>query len=227
MRRLIVPVIGLAVVLALSIPSFAQEVNYPKAEIFGGFSILSMSGTSIDPTTGLPAVDPTTGLPISARNSMWGWQASANGNLSHHLAIVGDFGAQYKTLGGLVPVNSYQFLFGPRMVFRGPRFTPFVHFLFGGIKEGTGSFSITDPVSGLSVSIPGASSTGFGMGIGGGIDVNISDRFALRVPQFDWTPVRVSSTSLDPVTGLPVVSSAWAKSQIRIGIGLVLKAGQK
>ena len=225
MRRLIfLLVTGL---FLFSIPSFAQEVIYPTAEVFGGFSIASMSGTSIDPTTGLPAVDPTTGLPISTRNSFFGWQTSANFNPTHHLALVADFGGQYKTIAGLVPMNSYQFLFGPRMVFRGPRFTPFVHVLFGGIKEGTGSFSITDPVSGASVSIPGVSSTGLGMGIGGGIDVNISDRLALRVPQFDWTPVRESSVSVDPVTGLPTTTTAWAKSQIRIGIGLVIKAGGK
>jgi outer membrane protein with beta-barrel domain len=203
MRRLIVPVIGLAVVLALSIPSFAQEVNYPKAEIFGGFSISSM---------GVASVDPTTGLPTTLRNSFWGWQGSANGNLTHSLAIVGDFGGQYKTVAG-VPMNSYQFLFGPRITFRRPRVTPFVHALFGGAKLGTGSFSFTDPITGLSATIPGASSTGLGLAMGGGIDVNMNDRLALRVPQFDWTPMHVGGV--------------WTNNVIRIGIGLVVKAGQK
>ena len=182
MRRLIVPVIGLAVVLALSIPSFAQEVNYPKAEVFGGFSMLRAGSTFM------------------------GWQASANANISHHLAIVGDFGGQYKTVLG-VPLNSYQFLFGPRLVIRKSRVTPFVHAMFGGVRDGVGSTTI------LGVTVPGTSSTGLGMGIGGGFDINVSDRLALRLPQFDWTPAHIAGV--------------WSNNQVRFGFGLVFKAGQK
>ena len=115
--------------LFLSIPSFAQEVIYPKAEVFGGFSISSAAISS-------SATDPITGLTTRAslRESFMGWQGSVNGNLSHHLAIVGDFGGQYKTVAG-IPLNSYQFLFGPRIMFRAPRITPFVHAMFGGVWE--------------------------------------------------------------------------------------------
>jgi hypothetical protein len=49
--------------------------------------------------------------------------------------------------------------------------------------------------------------------MGGGIDVNMNDRLALRVPQFDWTPMHVGGV--------------WTNNVIRIGIGLVVKAGQK
>jgi hypothetical protein len=189
--------------LFLSIPSFAQEVIYPKAEVFGGFSISSSSISSTDPTTGLTS---------SLRESFMGWQGSVNGNLTHHLAIVGDFGGQYKTVAG-IPMNSYQFLFGPRIVFRAPRITPFVHAMFGGVKEGIGSFSFTDPLSGVTISTPSVSSTGLGLAMGGGLDVNLNDRLALRVPQFDWTPMHVGGV--------------WTSNVIRIGIGLVVKTGGK
>jgi|SRR5690242_2745214 hypothetical protein len=204
MRRLISLTTGLAIgLLLLSIPSFAQEVNYPKAEVFGGFSISSVAVSSTDPVTGLSA---------SLRESFLGWQGSANYNVTHHLGIVGDFGGQYKTVAG-IPMNSYQFLFGPRIAFRGPKVTPFVHAMFGGVKEGIGSFSLTDPITGLTISTPSVSSTGLGMAMGGGLDVNLNDRFALRVPQFDWTPMHVGGI--------------WEKNVIRIGIGIVLKTGQK
>jgi hypothetical protein len=204
MRRLISLTTGLAIgLLLLSIPSFAQEVNYPKAEVFGGFSISSVAVSSTDPVTGLTS---------SLRESFMGWQGSANLNVTHHLGIVGDFGGQYKTVAG-IPMNSYQFLFGPRIAFRGPRVTPFVHAMFGGVKEGVGSFSLTDPITGLTVTTPSVSSTGLGMAMGGGLDVNLSDRLALRVPQFDWTPMHVGGI--------------WEKNVIRIGIGIVVKAGQK
>ncbi len=51
MRRMIFLAIGL---FLFSIPSFAQEVIYPKAEVFGGFSISSAAVGTVDPTTGLP-----------------------------------------------------------------------------------------------------------------------------------------------------------------------------
>jgi hypothetical protein len=202
MRRLISLTTGLAIgLLFCSISGFAQEVNYPKAEVFGGFSISSAAVSSTDPVTGLTS---------SLRESFMGWQGSANLNVTHHLGIVGDFGGQYKTVAG-IPLNSYQFLFGPRIAFRGPRVTPFVHAMFGGVKEGIGSTTLT--VLGTSITTPAVSSTGLGMAMGGGLDVNISDRFALRVPQFDWTPMHVGGI--------------WEKNVIRIGIGLVIKAGQK
>jgi hypothetical protein len=189
--------------LFLSIPSFAQEVIYPKAEVFGGFSISSSAISSTDPTTGLTS---------SLRESFMGWQGSVNGNLTHHLAIVGDFGGQYKTVAG-IPMNSYQFLFGPRIVFRAPRITPFVHAMFGGVKEGIGSLSFTDPLSGVTITTPSVSTTGLGLAMGGGLDVNLNDRLALRVPQFDWTPMHVGGV--------------WTSNVIRIGIGLVVKTGGK
>ena len=144
-----------------------------------------------------------------------GWQASANGNITHHLAIVGDFGGQYKTVLG-IPMNSYQFLFGPRLLVRKNRVTPFVHALFGGMRTGIGSTTI------LGITTPAVATTGLGMGIGGGLDINLSNRLALRAIQFDWTPMHVGGTTVLGVT----VPGAWATNQVRIGIGLVVKAGE-
>lgn len=212
MRRLI---FVLAIGLFLSIPSFAQEVIYPKAEMFGGFSIssASVSSSSINPTTGLTTT-------TSLRETFWGWQGAANFNVTHHLGIVADFGGQYKSLPSVsgagatvsgASLNSYQFLFGPQIMWRRSRVTPFVHAMFGGIKEGVGSTTLT--VLGTTLTTPAVSSTGLGMGMGGGLDINISDRLALRVPQFDWTPMHVGGV--------------WEKNVIRVGIGVVIKAGGK
>jgi hypothetical protein len=221
MRRMIFLAIGL---FLFSIPSFAQEVIYPKAEVFGGFSMSSIPGV-------VPTYDPTTGLPTSySRKSLMGWQASANYNLTHHFAIVGDFGGQYGSipgatvLGVTIPgysMNSYQFLFGPRVVFRGSRVTPFAQAMFGGIREGIGATTVS--VLGVNVTTPAVASTGLGMGIGGGLDINISDRLALRVPQFDWTPRHIAGTTVLGVT----VPGTWSTGQIRFGIGVVIKAGGK
>ena len=220
MRRLILVAIGL---FLFSIPSFAQEVVYPRAEVFGGFSMSSIPG--------LTAYDPTTGVLTSSRKSFMGWQASGDYNITHHLGIVGDFGGQYASFPGItVPtviavagysVNSYQFLFGPQISMRHQRVTPFVHALFGANRLGLSGITVT--VAGVSVTTPAVSSTGLGMGIGGGFDVNVSHRLALRVPQFDWTPRHIGSTTVLGVT----VPGSWTTGQIRFGIGLVLKAGEE
>lgn len=222
MRRLIFLSTGLAIGLFLiSISSFAQEVNYPKAEVFGGFSMSSIPGVETFSSTGLPT---------PARKMFMGWQASADYNLTHHLGIVADFGGQYGSISGVtVPgvtipgysMNTYQFLFGPQLSFRKPRVTPYVHALFGGIRDGVGSISITTPLG--AVTTPAVSSTALGMGFGGGFDINMSERLALRVPQFDWTLQHVGSVTVAGVT----VPGSWTTGQFRIGIGLVLKAGQK
>jgi len=194
MRRIILGTIGL---LLLSIPGWAQESSYPKAEVFGGFSISSM---------GVSSTDPTTGLTTSLRDSFWGWQASADLNVHRHLGFVGDFGGQYKTVLG-IGMSNYQYMFGPQISMRMDKVNPFVHVLFGASRL---SAAVTDPVTGLTAAV---SSTGLGMGIGGGLDVNISNKLALRVPQFDWTPIHAGGV--------------WNNNTIRIGIGLVFKAGEK
>ena len=174
MRKMILGTIGL---LLISIPGWAQE-SYPKAEVFGGFSISSIAAGS-----------------PSTRTSFYGWQASVNGNLHRRLGIVGDFGGQYKSIAG-IGISNYQFMFGPQLSARQEKVTPFVHALFGASRT----------------SALGLSSTNLGLGIGGGLDLNVSDRLAIRVPQFDWTPVRAGGV--------------WNSNIIRIGIGLVFKAGE-
>lgn len=219
MRRLSLVTVAVIGLLLFSIPSFAQEVIYPKAEVFGGFSISS---------TPVVSLDPTTFFPTSARNSFMGWQGSANYNLTHHLAIVGDFGGQYKSVTS-VAAHQYQFLFGPRIIFRGSRVTPFLHALFGEMRS---PFAVVPSTTVLGITTPAAtvSGSGFGMGLGGGLDINVSDRLALRVPQFDWMLMHVSNGTVTvPGVGSVTVPGVggWSTSQVRIGIGLVIKAGGK
>jgi hypothetical protein len=174
MRRLILGTIGL---LLMSAPGWAQE-SYPKAEVFGGFSLSSIAAGS-----------------PSTRTSFYGWQASVNGNLHRSIGLVGDFGGQYKSVAG-IGISNYQYLFGPQISVRREKATPFVHALFGGYRT----------------SALGASSTNLGLGMGGGLDLNVSDRLAIRAVQFDWTPIRAGGV--------------WTTNVIRVGFGVVIKAGE-
>jgi hypothetical protein len=87
------------------------------------------------------------------------------------LGIVGDFGAYHASPGG-VSLNTYTFLFGPRVIMRNPtKVTPFVQFLAGAGHFTAGS--------------GGGSDTNFAYSVGGGVDVGVLPHMALR-PQLDY-----------------------------------------
>lgn len=161
MRRLFVV---LGVVLLAGLPALAQD--YPKAEVFGGYSFLR-SGINV------PA----------------GFQAQVAGNFSRHLGVVGDVAAHFKS-----GVTSIEYLGGIRFTGRGKRTTGFSHFLAGG-----------------ATAFNGGSVNGFALGLGSGIDVNVGSKWAIRVIQADWIPIRVSGV--------------WTTDNFRLGFGIVYRAG--
>jgi hypothetical protein len=88
-----------------------------------------------------------------------------------YLGIVGDFGGYHATPSG-VSVNTYTFMFGPRIIMHNPtRITPFVQFLAG---DGH-----------LTVGNGGGSTNDFAFSVGGGVDVGVLPHLALR-PQLDY-----------------------------------------
>ena len=109
------------------------------------------------------------------------------GNLNQNFGIVGDFGAQFKN-----DVSFIEYMGGPRFTFRMEKASFFAHALLGGM---TRSYH--------------GSESAFAMGFGGGVDVNINERFAVRVIQFDWIPI--------------VDEGDWYKDQVRFGFGIVIK----
>ena len=87
------------------------------------------------------------------------------------LGIVGDFGGYHASPGG-VSLNTYTFLFGPRLIMHNPsKVTPFVQFLAGAghLTAGNG----------------GGSDTHFAFSVGGGVDVGLLPHLGLR-PQLDY-----------------------------------------
>jgi hypothetical protein len=172
--------VGLLLVLTalLAVPAMAQD-EYPKAEIFGGFSYLNID------TKGTYGLD---------RQNAYGFQASVAGNFHKNIGIVGDFGGQYKSIEG-VTAHAYEYLFGPRFNYRTEKANVFVHGLFGGASIGGG----------------GESFNGYAMGIGGGVDVKVSDHVAIRVMQVDYLPTHILE--------------AW-EHNFRLGVGIVFTSGK-
>ncbi len=116
-----------------------------------------------------------------AGGNFHGWNSSVTGNLSPRFGITADFSGHYGTEQAgpiLVKQDAHSFLFGPRYSFRGKRFTPFVYTLLGATR-----FHESATVSGQRLS---ASDTGFSSALGGGLDVKVSDRVAVRAFQIDY-----------------------------------------
>jgi hypothetical protein len=162
-----------ALILLAALPALAQD-DYPKAEFFNGFSYFNVD------TPG-------------AAQSFFGYQTNLGINFRRHVGFAMDFGAQFKNEAG-VTLQSYQYLFGPRVVAHGNRFSAFAHALVGAATFRAGGFS----------------DTGFAMGLGGGLDANITQGFAFRIMQVDYIPEHVGG--------------AWGHN-VRVGIGVVLKLG--
>ena len=129
------------------------------------------------------------------RESLLGWQVSINGNAYRYFGLVADFGGQYKSIRGDT-LQAYQFLFGPQFAVRRERVTAFAHALFG-LEHARSR---------------GESANGFLLGFGGGLDLNVSRRIAIRFPQLDYLPSRSQGE--------------WYTKDFRVGVGIVFKTGQ-
>jgi len=135
-----------------------------------------------------------------------GWNAALTGNINKRFGIVADFSGHYGSELGLVRVDqhAHSFLFGPRVSFRGKRLTPFVYGLFGATR-----FAESAVISGQRLS---AVSNGFSLAIGGGLDIQVNDRIAIRVFQLDYFR--------------PIVNDE-PNNRGRLAFGVVLRLGKK
>jgi opacity protein-like surface antigen len=115
-----------------------------------------------------------------AGGNFHGWNASVTGNITKRFGVVADFSGHYgsEVDGVLIQEDAHSFLFGPRFAFRGKRLTPFVYALFGATR-----FHESATIGGQHLS---DSDTGFSSAVGGGLDIKVNDRVAIRAFQLDY-----------------------------------------
>jgi opacity protein-like surface antigen len=155
--------LGLAVLL-LAACAMAQSGDH--GEVFGGYSYINKDFTLTLPTGGLT-----------------GWNASVTFKVVRHVGIVTDFsgyypGYTYGCVGCGQSAKVFSFLFGPQASFTVGRVTPFARFLFGDSHVHTAA----DGIANLNTF---TSNNSFTYGAGGGADVRLTRRLALR-GQVDW-----------------------------------------
>ena len=137
--------------LGLALLFFAISSRAQSADVSVGYSYLRLGG--------------------SGGINQNGVSGSIAYNPNNWLGIVGDFGGYHASPGG-VSLNTYTYLFGPRLTLRNPtKISPFVQALFGGSRITVGS--------------GGGSSNQFAYSVGGGVDLGLLPHLALR-PQVDY-----------------------------------------
>lgn len=109
-----------------------------------------------------------TRLPDADAN-LFGWDLAFEGNLNEWFSIAGDISGGYGDVLG-ISLNTHSFSVGPQFSVRG--------------DSGRGFFRVL--VGGTRISVLGFSTTEFSLLAGGGIDLSVSERIALRVFQVDY-----------------------------------------
>jgi hypothetical protein len=153
MKKLIFLFLALSV---FAIPSRAQSIDASLSYSYfrlGGSGGLNQNGVSGS---------------LAYNLKSWSW-----------LGVVGDFGVYHASPLG-VSVNTYTYLFGPRLTLRNPsKFNPFAQALLGGSRVTVGS--------------GGGSSNQFAYSVGGGVDIGLLPHLAFR-PQLDYVGLNTSGS---------------------------------
>lgn len=196
------------------LPLCAKAQETPSAEVFGGYSYLHGE-------TG---------------RDLHGWNGSVAANLNKWFGLVVDVSGHYDssssnfvvtipdspTLPGLPPLafrvkmdtKIHTIMVGPRFSYRKiEKITPFAHALFGVSR----THQEVQTVSASFESFSSDNNTTFAMAIGGGLDVNLSKRLALRVIQADYLYKRLEFNRFGFDT----------HDNLRASVGLVFRFGGK
>jgi opacity protein-like surface antigen len=206
----------LAVIL-FSTYALAGAQTDKKPELFAGYSFESVNSgvTSVDV---LPIGVTQTSL--DNRFNLNGFNVSGAAYFTRHLGIAGDFSAHFDkrtdffdTIPSQSNFKLYNITAGPQYKFSGfSRFTPFTHALFGIAHR-----NLTETLSSGSDNFTDRT-TSFAMNLGGGVDYELNDRFAVRLFQFDYNPIFLRSRTIDSIA-----FPGHTLNGVRISAGIVIK----
>lgn len=218
-------VAGIMCLLALM--AAAQEV--PRGEVFFGYSYVRAA----------------TGSQVNAFNNNGGL-ADMQVNLNEYLSLVAELGG---VAAGNVSVKGpelssldqtyFTYQFGPRLSLNKlGRIVPFGHFLIGGAHQSR-SFTVPGTIPPGTVIPPGVTvevnptytrfrttQNAYAMTVGGGFDVNISRRFAVRPFQLDYLPSHFSPFNIPGLSTIGVNNNTNWQNNLRFSAGLAFRFGQ-
>ena len=173
----------LASVVVFAPNASAQEPG--RIQIFGGYSLLhpNLPGFDADPAVAKTAE--------SLLGNLSGWDGGITIGVTKHFGFTADFSGYYKNFNAAfegsdfdASLRAHTFLFGPQLRKNGEQLRPFARVLFG-VAHGSAEATV-DGESGK------GTKTVFAASIGGGLDVKVSSRVAIRAAQLDYYPFRTS-----------------------------------
>jgi hypothetical protein len=210
-------VVCLVAILFIScLSGFAQgaKKNYPKWEVFGGYSreiasndtcALYVAANGAAPAYCAARVSDyiqSDADVYKSRMAMNGVEASVIRNFTSYFGLKGDFSAHFKNelvtaqqAGGttqfLLEARLYQFMVGPEVKIRDKKLVaPFAYALIGRAHSAvriTGQTFPNDKFGSYDFTRDGVASA-----LGGGLDLRVSDRASLR-SSVDYNPMRVDA----------------------------------
>ncbi len=170
------------ILLVASASGYAQD-EVPRFEFAGMFNLLRAD------------------IDVLGNETMYGYGAAAQINVNKSFGFVAEWSAAHGSSGPteilqsgttyeipLVDTRVQTILLGPRAYYRKRVFNMFAHVLVGAgtnkIDYNFGSYTKWQ----------------FAFALGGGVDVNLGEHFAIRAAQFDWLPIR-SRLELEGASG--------------------------
>lgn len=205
--------------LASASAVFAQG---KRAEVFVGYSNLQ-ADRSYDDLGNLNSFADS-----FKRNGLHGVEGSVTGFPVSWLGLTGDVSYHRKEnmTSGAGIASQYKrevfyFMAGPTLKIRNPsRVEPFARALFGGahVRENY-TLTTTTPTGSTAVTID-PSTTKFAMGLGGGLDVRLGDKFSLRLIQVDYTPIFTGDRVFN-VNNNTIRLDKNRIDNVRVSVGLV------
>jgi len=215
----LVPFLSVIVLMCASASAFAQGTtsdDYPKFEVFAGYSALGETGSRV--------ISLGPNASVGGDYEGQGFETSIIRNFSKRFGIKGDFSAHFNNESNRGPIAActpvcttvtqdfqlktrvYNFLAGPEFKARNStRFTPFVHAL-GGFAHTSATFTTPGPTHILFLR---RNDNSFAMGLGGGLDIRASNRVSFRA-MMDYNPVFIND------------SSTGTRDLVRISLGVLI-----
>ena len=196
MRKIFLLTIMLFCCVRLTLAQKPAGDEYPKVEVFAGFSAIGEANASDEEVVDFGANQ--------------GFQASLIRNVNKYVGIKGDFSFHFDTdrgqgvftqtcttppcptvtLSFTSKSRLYNFLAGPEIKARNStRFTPFAHALFG---VAHGNIRLNTTGTGISLS-DSFSKTGLAMAFGGGLDIRATRRVSIRT-MMDYNPTFIGES---------------------------------
>jgi opacity protein-like surface antigen len=202
----------LALLLALPVLAKAQEA--PRIEAFAGYSYLRLDQDTTAVTNG--------------DQDLSGFATSATYNFNTFLGVTADISGSFGNtlaLGGAA-TDTYLFLFGPKFAFRGSeRFTPYAHALFGFVRQDVNAATQAALATNGQIS---TNQKQFAAAFGGGLDVNVNERFAIRAAQADLILTRLNTIAgVNAAASVPGVTTTATQYNLRFTTGVVVKLGEQ